>query len=133
MTEKKPKKAKLEMKFHTKVYRKMWREAASFLYKMHSEYAIPTTLGVCLTHLCNIRCPYCMRESFHPQEGPLTRDIVKGMLHRMPYISGICVMGLCEPFMNVEAPKIVRWLKDVGGYKMALTTNGMVPLTEDRL
>jgi len=74
-----------------------------------------------------------MRESFHPQKGPMTLGQVKGLLHKTPYVSGICVMGLCEPFMNVEAPDIVRWLKDVGGYKIALTTNGMVPLTEDRL
>lgn len=63
----------------------------------------------------------------------MTLETVKELLHKMPYISGICVMGLCEPFMNTETPDIVRWLKDVGGYKIALTTNGMVPLTEDRL
>jgi len=133
MNEQKPKKARLTMKFRTRVYRKMWREGARFLYRVHSQYAIPTTLGLCFTHLCNIRCPYCMRESFQPRKGPLTLGTVQGLLQRMPYISGVCVMGLCEPFMNVEAPDIVRWLKDVGGYKIALTTNGMVPLTEDRL
>lgn len=74
-----------------------------------------------------------MRESFHPQKGPMTLEIVKTLLGKMPYISGICVMGLCEPFMNVETPNIVRWLRDVRGYKVALTTNGMVPLTDDRL
>jgi radical SAM protein with 4Fe4S-binding SPASM domain len=132
MAEKKPIKVKLKMPYYTRVYRKMWRETARLLYKKHSQYAVPTTLGICLTGLCNIRCPYCMRETFQPK-GVMTLEKVKQIMHSAPYISGVCIMGLCEPFMNPEAPNVVRYLREESGRKVALTTNGMVPLTDDRI
>jgi radical SAM protein with 4Fe4S-binding SPASM domain len=62
----------------------------------------------------------------------MTLELVKVLLSRMPYISNVCIMGLCEPFMNPEAPAIVKWLKSQG-YFISLTTNGMVSLTGERL
>lgn len=52
---------------------------------------------------------------------------------RMPYISGVCIMGLCEPLMNPQTPEILRWLKDQGHYQVSFTTNGMIPLSHDAL
>jgi radical SAM protein with 4Fe4S-binding SPASM domain len=74
-----------------------------------------------------------MRESFKPPAGPMTLERVKTLLKRMPSCTGVCIMGLCEPFLNRETPDIIRWLKDKGGYSLSLTTNGMVDLDQDRL
>lgn len=54
-------------------------------------------------------------------------------MSRMPYVSGVCIMGLCEPYMNPEASDIIRWLKLKGGYGVALTTNGTIILNNDKL
>jgi radical SAM protein with 4Fe4S-binding SPASM domain len=74
-----------------------------------------------------------MRESFKPKEGVLTLQKVKAIMKRMPYASGVCIMGLCEPFLNAETPNILRWLKDQGDYGISFTTNGTVSFSDDRL
>lgn len=86
-----------------------------------------------MTDKCNLNCPYCMRGQFTPPNGRFTLEKMKSLLKRMPYINGVCIMGLCEPFLNPDTPEIVRWLKDEGNYSLSLTTNGMVPLTSDML
>ncbi len=113
--------------------RKLWGYPASLLYKKHLPYAVPRNLGICLSDKCNIRCPYYMREEFKPPKGTITLAQVKDLVHRMPYLEGVCIMGLCEPFLNPETPDILRWIKDEAGLSMSFTTNGMVELTEDRL
>lgn len=112
---------------------KVWTVLSNYLYNHHNQRAIPTQLGIALTHLCNIRCPYCMREKFKPPKGPMTLERIQAIMNRMPYIRGVCIMGLCEPFLNPETSSILRWLKDMGGYSLSFTTNGMVPLTDDML
>lgn len=57
----------------------------------------------------------------------------KTLMSRMPYVNGVCVMGLCEPLMNPQAPDILRWLTDQGGYSVSFTTNGVIPLGHDVL
>lgn len=112
--------------------RTVWKGIGYILHRFHSSYAVPTALGLCLTHLCNINCVYCMRTTFKPKEGPMTLQRVKELLARMPYVSTVTVQGLCEPFMNPECPEIIEWLKSEG-YHISFTTNGMVPLTGKRL
>lgn len=73
-----------------------------------------------------------MRETFKPEAGPMTLENIKQLLKRMPYISTITIQGLCEPYLNEETPEIIKWLKEEG-YHISFTTNGMVPLTGDRL
>jgi len=73
-----------------------------------------------------------MRHSFQPKAGPMTLERVKTLLRKMPYVSTVCVMGLCEPFMNPETPAIVKWMKSQG-YFISLTTDGMVSLTGEKL
>ena len=63
----------------------------------------------------------------------MTLERVKFLLSRMPHIYGVCIMGLCEPFLNPETPEILRWLKDIGRYNVAITTNGTIDLNEDKL
>ena len=99
------------------------------LYKWNSTYAVPTALGVCLTPHCNIKCPYCMRHEFTPPGEPMTLETIKTILKKLPSITGICIMGLCEPFLNPEIYEIIRWLHD-SGYTMSLTTNGTVPIKD---
>jgi len=74
-----------------------------------------------------------MRESFKPPNGALTLREIKSLLKRMPYISGVCIMGLCEPLLNPETPDIIRWLKDEGKYSISFTTNCTVDLDENKL
>lgn len=112
---------------------RVWGKAANVLYARRSNWAVPRNLGICLTHTCNIRCPYCMREEYKPEKAVITLDQVKKLVARMPYIEGVCVMGLCEPFLNPETPDILRWLKDEAGLSISFTTNGTIELTEDRL
>ncbi len=116
-----------------KLRRRAWGYASVGLYRMHSQWAVPSVLGLALSHRCNIRCPYCMREQFKPEAGVMTLDKVKGLVKRMPYISGVCIMGLCEPFLNPDTPDILRYIGDEAGLSISFTTNGMVELTDDRL
>jgi len=113
--------------------RRKWDRRARSHYERRDLQAIPTQLGVCLTDACNIQCQYCMRETFKPPKGKLTLQKVKEILRKMPYISGVCIMGLCEPLLIPETPEIIRWLKDEGGYSIGFTTNGMVDFTENML
>lgn len=62
----------------------------------------------------------------------MTLKRVHKLLSWMPYISGVCIMGLCEPLMNPEAPEIIHWLKG-HNYAVSLTTNGMVHLSKKLL
>jgi len=113
--------------------RRIWDKRARRHYERRETKAIPTQLGVCVTDACNIKCKYCMRETFKPPKGFFTLKKMKDLLRKMPYISGVCIMGLCEPLLNPETPGIIRWLKDEGGYPVSLTTNGMVDLTPNIL
>jgi len=74
-----------------------------------------------------------MREKYKPPQGMLKLEQIKALLKKMPYINGVCIMGLCEPFLNPETPNVLRWLKDEGKYSISITTNGMVDLNEDKL
>lgn len=112
--------------------RTVWKGIGYLLHRFHSGYAVPTALGLCLTHLCNLNCVYCMRASFKPKAGDMTLNRVKDLMVRLPYISTVTIQGLCEPFMNPECPEIIEWFKGEG-YHISFTTNGMVPLTGDRL
>ena len=85
-----------------------------------------------MTHLCQLKCPYCMRETFKPPKGQITLEKTIYLLKKMPYISTITIQGLCEPYLNPETPAIINWLKSQD-YHISFTTNGMVPLTGERL
>ncbi len=112
--------------------RTLWKGVGYMLGRMHSEFAVPTAVELCLTHLCNIDCVYCMRQSFKPKAGYMTLENIKTLVKRMPYIWNITIQGLCEPFLNPECPEIIEWLKSQG-YHISFTTNGMVSLTGKRL
>lgn len=112
--------------------RLVWKAVAVLLYRFHSSYSIPTGLVLSLTHRCNIDCVYCMRQSFKPPEGDMTLDNVQKLMKKMPYINNVVIQGLCEPYLNPEAPAIIRWLKNEG-YFISFTTNGTIPLTGERL
>lgn len=90
-------------------------------------------MGVCVTNMCNIRCKYCMRQQFKPPEGKITLSMLQSLLKKMPYIRGVCIMGLCEPLLNDELANILRWLHDEGHYGISLTTNGMVTIDDNIL
>jgi radical SAM protein with 4Fe4S-binding SPASM domain len=109
-----------------------WRGIAYSLHRVHSTYSVPTALGLCLTHLCNIQCAYCMRQKFTPKPGNMSLENIKYLLRKMPYISTITIQGLCEPYLNPETPAIITWLKNQG-YHISFTTNGTIPLTGERL
>lgn len=115
------------------IQRRFWRRVAGRLYARHSQYAVPTALGIALTHKCNIRCPYCMRSEYTPAKAEMTLEQIKRLVGKMPYIEGVCIMGLCEPFLNPEASDILRWIKDEAGLSISFTTNGMVDLDDDKL
>lgn len=112
-----------------KFTRRMWGVLASVLYKTHSEYAVPTNLGVAVTSQCNINCKYCMRQEFKPHGGHMSLKRLRWLLKEMPYISGVCIMGLCEPYLNPELPEMLKWLKS-NGYSISLTTNGTIPIED---
>jgi MoaA/NifB/PqqE/SkfB family radical SAM enzyme len=116
-----------------KLQRRYYTKKAMSLYKKQSINAIPTQLGLCMTHLCNIKCKICMRETYKPPKGKITLSQIKTLMPKMPYISGVCIMGLCEPLLNPETPKIIQWLKLDGEYGLSLTTNGMVDINQEIL
>jgi radical SAM protein with 4Fe4S-binding SPASM domain len=113
--------------------RRVWDKTGMTLYKRHSQWAIPPNVGLCLTWKCNIKCPYCMREQFKPAKAEMTLEDVKRIVKRMPYIDGVCIMGLCEPLLNPATPDILRWIKDEAGLTISFTTNGMVDLDDNIL
>jgi radical SAM protein with 4Fe4S-binding SPASM domain len=117
----------------SKRVRAVWDRGSMALYNRRSQWAIPPNLGLALTHTCNIRCPYCMREQYKPEKAQMSLADVQRLVKRMPYVSGVCVMGLCEPFLNPDTPDILRWIKDVAGKSISLTTNGMIVLDDDKL
>lgn len=121
------------MNFLKRLQRKYYTKKAMRLYKNRSIKAIPTQLGLCMTHLCNIKCKICMRETYKPPKGQITLPQIKNLMPRMPYISGVCIMGLCEPLLNPETPRIIQWLKLKGEYGLSLTTNGMVDINHEIL
>lgn len=63
----------------------------------------------------------------------MTLEKLKGILSRSPSISGVCIMGLCEPYLNPECSDILRWLKDKGKYTISFTTNLTIKFTEDMM
>ncbi|MFA5132916.1 MAG: radical SAM protein [Candidatus Paceibacterota bacterium] len=110
-----------------------WSTLALLLYKRQSQWAVPTSLGVCLTDRCNIKCTYCMRETFKPPSGELDLDDIQVMLRNAPTVTGVCIMGLCEPYCNPNTSRIIKWLKDEGHYSISFTTNCTIPFTPVKL
>jgi len=109
---------------------KIWKYIAYGINSLHTQYAVPTMLGVCITSKCNIKCVYCMRESFIPPGDKITLEQLKGILKKAPYIRGVCIMGLCEPLMHPEIKEMLNWLKK-NGYSISLTTNGTIKIDDD--
>lgn len=109
-----------------------WSKASMGLYRMRSRWAVPVNLGVCVTNQCNLKCVYCMRETFKPPKGMIWLEDMKDILSRSPSISGVCIMGLCEPMLNPDMPAILTWLKSKG-YSISFTTNGTVPFSLEML
>lgn len=97
---------------------------------IYTQFAVPTTLGVCITSKCNIKCVYCMRESFVPKGDKITLEQLKEILKKAPYIRGVCIMGLCEPLLHPEIKEMLYWLKK-NGYSISLTTNGTIKIDEE--
>jgi len=62
----------------------------------------------------------------------MTLERVKLLMTKMPYVNNVCIMGLCEPFMNPECPEILEYLKNEGLF-ISFTTNCTVPLVGKRL
>jgi radical SAM protein with 4Fe4S-binding SPASM domain len=111
----------------------MYRIIGYSLQRLHSEFAVPTALQLCLDYRCNLKCRYCMRETFKPEPvNYMSLENIKFLLKRMPYISTITIQGLCEPFLNPETPAILKYLKSEG-YHLSFTTNGTIPLVGERL
>lgn len=110
-----------------------WSVFGVMLYKTGGKYAIPTSLGVALTDKCNLPCRYCMRKTFKPEPATMTLANLRRILSKAPYVTGVCIMGLCEPYLNNETSDIIRWLKDKGGYSISLTTNLTIPFNYDML
>jgi MoaA/NifB/PqqE/SkfB family radical SAM enzyme len=73
-----------------------------------------------------------MKQSFVPPAGPMTLKLVKQLVSKMPYLNNVCVMGLCEPFLNPECSEILKYLKSQDFF-VSFTTNGTIPLVGERL
>jgi len=99
---------------------------------MQYTYAIPTQIGLCISSKCNIKCPYCMRESFTPHGEDIDLVALKKILHHSPSISGVCIMGLCEPLLNKNLVRLINYLAK-NKYSISLTTNGTIDFSEEIL
>jgi radical SAM protein with 4Fe4S-binding SPASM domain len=111
-------------------YKMFYTWPAIVLYKMRSQWAVPTSLLITLSPHCNIRCKYCMREQFKPPGKNITLATLKHILEdRMPFIGDVCIQGLCEPYMNPELSEMLRYMKS-RGLHIALTTNGTIPIKD---
>ena len=105
---------------------------SQILYKKRSQFAIPTQLGLAVTSACNIKCAYCMRETFKPKPAIMRLNQFRKLLKNMPFIQGVCIMGLCEPLLNPDLKHIIE-LAGINDKGIALTTNGTIPFEEGLL
>jgi len=90
-------------------------------------YARPTHYDIAVSKVCNIKCPFCPRQTF-PAE-----DIQSGLMaekHYAPVVPHLeasqrtGLYGLGEPFLNKNFFKFLRAAKEKGSYCMT-STHGM--------
>lgn len=74
-----------------------------------------------------------MRETFKPPKGEVDLESIQVMLRNAPTVTGVCIMGLCEPYCNPDVSNILKWLKHEGGYSISFTTNCTIPFTSVKL
>lgn len=101
------------------------------IVNQNTSFAIPTNIGVCITSKCNLKCTYCMRETYKPQ-GEIEIKALQKILKNNPWVSGVCIMGLCEPLLH---PQIIDLLNLIHSMKksISLTTNGTIKIDENLL
>jgi MoaA/NifB/PqqE/SkfB family radical SAM enzyme len=85
----------------------------------------PACFGVAVTTLCNLRCPYCVREALGAKENMhMDFDAFARQIKDIKTARRVALFGLGEPFLNPRFFDFVKLCKDAGVY-VATSTHGM--------
>ncbi|MCE5229319.1 radical SAM protein [bacterium] len=85
----------------------------------------PACFGVAVTTLCNLRCPYCVREALGAKENlHMDYDAFARHIGDIKTARRVSLFGLGEPFLNPRFFDFVKLCKDAGVY-VATSTHGM--------
>ena len=95
---------------------------------MDSLLSIISTVEINPTELCNLRCSFCPRSTFYPNQNLNldfeTANIIKRHLDSIEYKGLVSITGRGEPTLHPEFDKLSDiFLKD-RTYKLKINTNG---------
>lgn len=79
---------------------------------------------------CDLRCPFCHNSSLvldpRGTEGYPAEEVLAYLRKRKGILDGICVSG-GEPLLQPDIEDFLRAVRDIGGYRIKLDTNGTHP------
>lgn len=79
---------------------------------------------------CDMRCPFCHNSSLvldpRGTDGYTVDEVLSHLKKRKGILDGICVSG-GEPLLQPDLEDFLRKIRDIGGYKIKLDTNGSHP------
>ncbi len=97
-------------------------------------HARPTHYDVAVSKVCNIKCPFCPRQTFAPEEiqsGVMKEKHFAPVVPHLEVSQRTGLYGLGEPFLNRHFFSFLAAAKERGSYCMT-STHGM-SLTSDRI
>lgn len=79
---------------------------------------------------CDLRCPFCHNSSLvldpRGTDGYTVDEVLSHLKKRKGILDGICISG-GEPLLQPDLEDFLRQIRDIGGYKIKLDTNGTHP------
>ncbi len=85
----------------------------------------PACYGIAVTTLCNLRCPYCVREAAGMKENKhMDFEALARQIGDIRTARRVSLFGLGEPFLHPRFFDFVKLCKDAGVY-VATSTHGM--------
>jgi len=79
---------------------------------------------------CDLRCPFCHNSGLvldpRGTDGYTVDEVLTHLKKRKGILDGICVSG-GEPILQPDLEDFLRKIRDIGGYKIKLDTNGTRP------
>ena len=79
---------------------------------------------------CDLRCPFCHNSDLvlnpRANEGYTADEVIEHLKKRKGILDGIAISG-GEPLLQPDLEDFMRRIRDIGGYKIKLDTNGTHP------